>query len=191
MNKILLEVIGLTYSNSQSGAYALILGEKGSMMRLPIIIGEAEAQSIAIALEGFQNKRPFTHDLFKSFATTFDINIKEVIVNNFKEGIFYSELHCIKDDEEYILDARTSDAVALAIRFKCPIFTYQNILNEVGIIIDDDDIANEIDEEDYTGDYDRYESWELESLLKDAVENEDYATASILRDEINKRKEFH
>lgn len=160
-------------------------------MRLPIIIGEAEAQSIAIALEGFQNKRPFTHDLFKSFATTFDINIKEVIVNNFKEGIFYSELHCIKDDEEYILDARTSDAVALAIRFKCPIFTYQNILNEVGIIIDDDDIANEIDEEDYTGDYDRYESWELESLLKDAVENEDYATASILRDEINKRKEFH
>ena len=134
MNKIFLEVKGLTYSNSQSGAYALILNKKGDKMYLPIIIGEAEAQSIAIALEGHKNIRPLTHDLFMTFATTFDIDIEEVVINKFKEGLFYSELHCMKDGELTIIDARPSDAIALAVRFKCPVYTYSQVLEEAGLI---------------------------------------------------------
>lgn len=197
MNRILLNVIGLTYSYSQSGAYALILGIDSSNanccgdanLRLPIIIGEAEAQSIAIALEGHQSRRPLTHDLFKSFATAFDIEIKEVVINRFKDGLFFSELHCLKDGETCIIDARTSDAVALALRFKCPIYTYHQVMEEAGIVMDDIDTEDGLDQETTTDDgYERYDIADLESLLNDAIENEDYATASILRDEINKRK---
>ena len=190
MNKILLEVIGLTYSYSQSGAYALILGEKSnaadSKLRLPIIIGEAEAQSIAIALENYENKRPLTHDLFKALTTSFDIDIKEVLISRFKDGLFYSELHCIKNGEVSILDARTSDAVAIALRFKCPIYTVHQVMEEASIVMDDD-IDTDTDT-DIDGGYEKYDIVDLKELLNDAIENEDYATASILRDEINNRK---
>lgn len=195
MNKILLDVIGLSFSHSQSGAYALMLGEKNDRRRLPVIIGEAEAQSIAVAMENFEKKRPLTHDLFKSFATTYGINITEVVINRFKEGIFFSELHCEKDGEFSIIDARTSDAVAIAVRFKCPIYTTSQVMEEAGLIMDDIEFDNdEENEEDMLDDFgyermDRYDMQDLQQLLQDAIDSEDYMAASILRDEINKRKE--
>lgn len=191
MNKILLNAIGITYSQSQSGAYALLLEVKGEQTRLPIIIGEAEAQSIAIAIEGHETRRPLTHDLFKTFAKSFDINITEVVINRFKEGLFYSELHCIKDGEETIIDARTSDAVALALRFDAPIYANSQVIEEAGIIMDDidlDDSDSDFDTNTDT-DFERYDIKELEHLLKEAIEVEDYAKASVLRDIINDKKQ--
>ena len=201
MNKILLNVIGITYSQSQSGAYALLLEVKGEQTRLPIIIGETEAQSIAIALEGHKTSRPLTHDLFKSFAKSFDINITEVVINRFKDGLFYSELHCVKDGEETIIDARTSDAVALALRFDAPIYANSQVVEEAGIIMDDidlDDDDNDFDADtdsdtdtnsDADTDFERYDIKELEHLLREAIEVEDYAKASVLRDIINDKKQ--
>lgn len=195
MNKILLNVIGITYSQSQSGAYALLLEAKGEQTRLPIIIGETEAQSIAIALEGHKTSRPLTHDLFKSFAKSFDINITEVVINRFKDGLFYSELHCVKDGEENIIDARTSDAVALALRFDAPIYANSQVIEEAGIIMDDidlDDDDNDFDadtDSDTDTDFERYDIKELEHLLREAIEVEDYAKASVLRDIINDKKQ--
>ena len=194
MNRILLDVIGLSFSHSQSGAYALMLGEKNDRRRLPVIIGEAEAQSIAVAMENFEKKRHLTHDLFKSFATTYGINITEVVINRFKEGIFFSELHCEKDGETSIIDARTSDAVAIAVRFKCPIYTTSQVMEEAGLIMDDIEFDNDKEnEEDMLDDFgyermERYDMQDLQQLLQDAIDNEDYMTASVLRDEINKRK---
>lgn len=195
MNKILLNVIGITYSQSQSGAYALLLEVKGEQTRLPIIIGETEAQSIAIALEGHKTSRPLTHDLFKSFAKSFDINITEVVINRFKDSLFYSELHCVKDGEETIIDARTSDAVALALRFDAPIYANSQVVEEAGIIMDDidlDDDDTDFDadtDSDTDTDFERYDIKELEHLLKEAIEVEDYAKASVLRDIINDKKQ--
>ena len=189
MNRILLDVIGLTFSHSQSGAYALMLGEKHDKRRLPIIIGEAEAQSIAVALENFNSKRPLTHDLFKSFATAFDINITEVVINRFKEGLFYSELHCVKDGEESIIDARTSDAIAIALRFGVPIYANYRIVEEAGIDMDDIDFDEDEGQGEGEGEgFDRYDISELEYLLNEAIEVEDYAKASVLRDIINDKK---
>ena len=194
MNRILLDVIGLSFSHSQSGAYALLLGEKNDRRRLPVIIGEAEAQSIAIAMENVEKKRPLTHDLFKSFATTYDINITEVVINRFKEGLFFSELHCEKDGEVSVIDARTSDAVAIAVRFKCPIYTTSQVMEEAGLIMDEyENEDSEEHEENMLDDFgyermDRYDMQDLQQLLQDAIDNEDYMAASVLRDEINKRK---
>ena len=192
MNKILLNVIGITYSQSQSGAYALLLEVNDDKMRLPIIIGEAEAQSIAIAIEGHETRRPLTHDLFKTFAKSYDINITEVVINRFKDGLFYSELHCIKDEEETIIDARTSDAVALALRFDAPIYANSQVVEEAGIVMDDTDF----DDDDNDGpvpvpdsDLERYDIKELEHLLREAIEVEDYAKASVLRDIINDKNQ--
>ena len=201
MIKILLNVIGITYSQSQSGAYALLLEVKGELTRLPIIIGETEAQSIAIALEGHKTSRPLTHDLFKSFAKSFDINITEIVINRFKDGLFYSELHCVKDGEETIIDARTSDAVALALRFDAPIYANSQVVEEAGIImddidLDDDDTDFDADTDSDTNsdadtdtDFERYNIKDLEHLLKEAIEVEDYAKASVLRDIINDKKQ--
>ena len=186
MNKILLEVIGLSYSHSQSGAYALILGNKDDKTSLPIIIGEAEAQSIAIALEDIKSPRPLTHDLFKTFAQSFDINISEVIINRFKNGLFFSEMHCIKDGEESIIDARTSDAIAIALRFDAPIYARHQVIEEAGIMMEDLDSDSD---SDFDGGFERYDISELELLLKEAIEVEDYQKASILRDLINERKQ--
>lgn len=188
MNKILLEVVGLSDTHSMSGAYALILGEKNSEIQLPIIIGETEAQSIAIALENIENTRPLTHDLFKTFAQSFDINITEVVINRFKNGLFFSELHCIKDGEETIIDARTSDAVALALRFDAPIYANSQVVEEAGIILDDTDFDDDTDS-DSDSDFERYDIKELEYLLNEAIEVEDYAKASVLRDIINDKKQ--
>ena len=194
MNKILLNVIGITYSQSQSGAYALLLEVKGEQTRLPIIIGEAEAQSIAIAIEGQETRRPLTHDLFKTFAKSYEINITEVVINRFKEGLFYSELHCIKDGEETIIDARTSDAVALALRFDAPIYANSQVVEEAGLIMDDlgedfNDEDNVDNEPNSDNDFERYDLTELEQLLQEAIEDEDYAKASVLRDIINDKKQ--
>ena len=169
----------------------MLLEVKGEQTRLPIIIGEAEAQSIAIAIEGHETRRPLTHDLFKTFAKSYEINITEVVINRFKEGLFYSELHCVKDGEETIIDARTSDAVALALRFDAPIYANSQVVEEAGIIMDDidlDDSDSDFDADTDT-DFERYDIKELQHLLQKAIEDEDYARASVLRDIINDKKQ--
>src|SRR6476659_1887597 len=138
MKKMKLEIVGLSYSQTQTGAYALVLGEAKGKRRLPIIIGGFEAQAIAIELEKMSPSRPLTHDLFKSFAQTFDISVSEVLIYNLVEGIFYAKLICTDGAREVEIDARTSDAIALAVRFNCEIFTYEFILKSAGIVLDDD-----------------------------------------------------
>lgn len=191
MEKIKLEIIGISNSQTQSGAYALILGEEGKNRRLPIIIGGYEAQSIAIELEKMKPNRPLTHDLFKNFAATFNINIKEVIINKFSEGVFFARLICDGPNEAKDIDARTSDAVALAVRFNCPIYTYEPVLAAAGIVMDDVDekettepVTPRSDETEFSG----LTLEELEDLEKIAVEKEDYEKASKIRDEIQKRE---
>ena len=194
MEKIRLEIIGMSYSQSQSGAYALILGEKGGKRRLPIIIGGFEAQSIAIELEKIKTPRPLTHDLFKTFAESFHISIEEVIINKFSEGVFYAILVCSNGDLEKEIDSRTSDAISLALRFKCPIFTYENIMIAAGILIDEEterskpgqqpDILSAEEEHEYS----EYNLPDLQQMLQSSIENEEYEKASRIRDEINRRK---
>jgi bifunctional DNase/RNase len=201
MKKHKLEIIGLSYSQTTSGAYALVLGETKGKRRLPIIIGSFEAQAIAIELEKMQPSRPLTHDLFKTFADAFDITIKETIIYNLVEGIFYAKLICDKDGKALEIDARTSDAVALAIRFKCPIYTYEFILSAAGIILEESEeqetVDFEIEDEVFTDEPGETPSPDnlgslsikkLKELLKVALGGEDYEMASSLRDEIDKRK---
>jgi len=194
MDKIRLEIIGMSYSQSQSGAYALILGEKDGKRRLPIIIGGFEAQSIAIELEKIKTPRPLTHDLFKTFAESFEISISEVIINKFSEGVFYAVLICTDGKNEIEIDSRTSDAIALALRFGCPVYTYENIMVAAGILMEEDpDMAKS---EESAGDeplpeetsFSDYSMEELARLLQSSVENEEYEKASRIRDEIKKRK---
>jgi len=190
MNKIVLEVIGLSYSQSQSGAYALILGDKNSKLKLPIIIGSAEAQSIALAFEGHKSRRPLTHDLFKAFADVYLINIKEVIIDRFKDGIFYSQIVGEKDGETTSIDARASDAVALALRFGCPIYTNSLVMSEAGIVIEDIDFEDDSPNDDaYEANPAKHSVEELQKMLDEAVENEDFERASMIRDEILKIKD--
>ncbi len=191
-NKIKLNILGLSYSQTQSGAYALVLSEEEGERRIPIIIGGVEAQSIAIKLEGLEPPRPLTHDLFLNFSKTFGIEITEVIIYKLEEGIFYSELVCKKDDEIVNIDSRTSDAVALALRFSCPIYTYEEIIDKAGIVLDFD---KKEEEEKATltsrPDSTKYSSKtvdELKKLLQEAIEDEDYERASNIRDEINSRE---
>lgn len=191
-------VAGMSYSQSQSGAYALFLGVVGEDKRLPIIIGGFEAQAIAIFLEKMKPQRPLTHDLFKNFSTGFGINLKEVVINKFEEGIFYSKLVCEKDDKVVEIDSRTSDAVALALRFGCPIYADAAIVDEAGIVIEESDTEPETEEKveeqhkETTSSGNSYEDYlleELEDMLKKAIEEENYEEASHIRDEIKKRKE--
>ncbi len=195
MKKVKLEIVGMSYSQSQRGAYALILGIPGQKKRLPIIIGSNEAQAIAIELEKMNPSRPLTHDLFKNFATHFNISVKEVLINKFEEGIFYSKLICDYEGVLSEIDSRTSDAVAIALRFNCPIYAYQSIIDEAGIMLDDEPIGDDPESdkvtskpEDEVSDYSKYLIEELEDMIKTAVENENYEDASKIRDEINKRK---
>ncbi|MEZ5083197.1 MAG: DUF151 domain-containing protein [Bacteroidales bacterium] len=196
MEKIKLEIIGMSYSQSQSGAYALILGESKGKRRLPIIIGGFEAQAIAIELEKMKPSRPLTHDLFKRFADTFGVTVQEVVINKFIEGVFHAELVCLDGRKEYRIDARTSDAVALALRFHCPIYTIEKIMGAAGIIVDDKKTKKpkeEIKVENKTGiesdnPYATYTKSELKEMLQKAVEKEEYEEASRIRDEMNKRK---
>ena len=195
MKKVKLEIVGMSYSQSQSGAYALILGIPGQKKRLPIIIGSNEAQSIAIELEKMKPSRPLTHDLFANFAKHFKITIKEVIINKFEEGIFYSKLICEHDGTQSEIDSRTSDAVALSLRFRCSIYTYQSIIDEAGIMLEDDPMGDDPEaqkeaskSDDKESDFSKYQTEELEDMIKTAVENENYEEASKIRDELKLRK---
>ena len=191
MEKKLLNIHSMSYSQSQSGAYTLILQEAEGRRRLPIVIGGFEAQSIALGIERLQSSRPMTHDLMKNFAIFFGIDIVEVIINKFKDGIFYALLICKQDNKLSEIDSRTSDAVALAIRFNCPIYTYDSILQEAGIVMEDEiTIADttETAETDEDDKFSQYLTKELEKMLQEAIDKEDFERASVLRDEIKKRK---
>ncbi len=194
MDKIRLNILGLSVSQTQSGAYALVLAEENGDRRIPIIIGPVEAQAIAIQLEGLKPPRPLTHDLIKNIAIAFDIVLLEVTIYKLEEGIFYSELLCEMNGKEVIIDSRTSDAVALALRFKCPIYTSEEILTKSGIVLNSEDDFSTSDsfsgEETEPSDspFANYSAQELDEILNEAVQNEDYEKASIIRDEIDKRK---
>lgn len=207
MSLVKLTIKGISYSQTQNGAYALILSEMEGERKLPIVIGAFEAQSIAIALEKeIKPPRPLTHDLFKNFADRFEIVVKQVIIHKLVDGVFYSSIICERDKIEEIIDARTSDAIALALRFNAPIFTYKNILDKAGIYLktstskkslskrEETVIENLILGEDRESmkpskeDYKRFSLIELNKMLDEAVKNEDYEKAASLRDEISKRK---
>lgn len=196
MHKIRLNILGLSVSQTQSGAYALVLAEEGGDRRIPIIIGPVEAQAIAIQLEGLKPPRPLTHDLIKNIALAFDIGLLEVNIYKLEEGIFYSELLCEMNGKEIHIDSRTSDAVALALRFRCPIFTTEDILKKAGIVLQLEDenspVRSFADDEDVeapgSSAYAQYSLSELKEMLADAVQNEDYEKASVIRDEIKKRE---
>jgi len=196
MLKIKLNVLGLSVSQTQTGAYALVLAEENGDRRIPIIIGPVEAQSIAIQLEGLHPPRPLTHDLFKNMAQAFQIDLIEVIIYKLEEGIFFSELICEQNGTHIAIDSRTSDAVALALRFKCPIFTSEEILSKAGIVIEvtenfeEDAVSDDIELEDSQKDkYELFSQKELERLLQEAIHDEKYEVASEIRDEISRRKE--
>lgn len=205
MKKVRLEIVGLSYSQTQSGAYALVLGESTGTRRLPIIIGGFEAQAIAIELEKMSPSRPLTHDLFKAFAETFDVKVSEVLIYNLVEGIFYAKLLCNDGSRDVEIDARTSDAIALAVRFNCPIFTYEFILKSAGIVLDDDAaaaITGETEQpvpKEHTQEvkstssstneaYKEKSTEELKNMLQTALDDEQYEMASKIRDELNQRK---
>jgi bifunctional DNase/RNase len=189
MDKVKLNIVGLSYSQTQSGAYALVLGEDQGKRRLPIIIGGFEAQAIAIELEDMTPTRPLTHDLFKSFAESFEIGVKEVIIYNLVEGIFYAKLICEYNGKETEVDARTSDAIALSVRFKCPVYTYEFILSSAGIILDEEgEPTNAEDTKPKAKPKKQKSITDLETQLNDALAKEDYEKASRLRDQINERK---
>ncbi|CAM3836010.1 bifunctional nuclease family protein [Flavobacterium cucumis] len=206
MSLVKLTIKGISYSQTQNGAYALILNEVDGERKLPIVIGAFEAQSIAIALEKeIKPPRPLTHDLFKNFADRFDIVVKQVIIHKLVDGVFYSSIICERDKIEEIIDARTSDAIALALRFNAPIFTYKNILDKAGIYLsinpsettnedpDNDNILTPTDtyEEDVVVPADSYSGYSLKELyqkLDEAVQNEDYERAAKIRDEISKKE---
>ena len=194
MNKVSLEIIGMTYSESSTGAYVLILGDKNSQRRLPIVIGSAEAESIAVGIEKHKNGRPHTHDLFIRFAHEFGIEIMEVVINRFRDGVYYAMLVCKQGDDLTMVDARPSDAIAIAVRMGCEIYAYESVMEEAGIIMGD----MEKQEDEPEGDpinigakkasLDLLDLEALEDLLQEAIDNEDYQKAAEIRDEINRRK---
>jgi bifunctional DNase/RNase len=202
MSLILLTIKGISYSQTQSGAYALVLSEIEGTRTLPIIIGAFEAQSIAIALETeIRPPRPLTHDLFKTFSDTFNINIKEVIIHKLVDGVFFSSLICEKDGKEEVIDTRTSDAIAIAVRYNAPIYTYENILDKAGIYLKVEEelaIENNLEpkqeatttlefEEEEKVNYSDLSLKELNEQLDSAVADENYELAATIRDEISKR----
>lgn len=199
MKKIKLTIVGLSYSQTQSGAYALVLGEAVGKRRLPIIIGGFEAQAIAIEIEKMTPSRPLTHDLFKSLSQAYDIQISEVIIYNLVDGVFFAKILCSDGKKQIEIDARTSDAIAIAVRFNCPIYTYEFILASAGIVIEGNDFVflENIDEsgkrESTKGkgttanDYANLSDDELNALLSQAIEEEAYEKAARIRDELDKR----
>lgn len=193
--KIKLNILGLSYSQTQSGAYALVLAEEEGERRIPIIIGGVEAQSIAIKLEGLEPPRPLTHDLFLNFSKAFKVEITEVIIYKLEEGIFYSELVCIKDGEEIRIDSRTSDAVALSLRFNCPIYTFDSIIETAGIVLEESKESGtkvDVSESASSTSNDKYGNQsvdELKKSLQEAIAKEDYEKASEISAEIKKREE--
>lgn len=201
MDKIKLNVLGISYSQTQTGAYALVLAEEDGKRRIPIIVGGFEAQAIAIQLEGLKPPRPLTHDLFHNFALTFKIDILEVTIHKLEEGVFHSKLTCHNGIKTVDIDTRTSDAIALALRFKCPIYTTSEIIDRAGIVLDFEQESDEFDDSEpetekkakiqddladsKLGDINIKD---LEQLLQKSIKEEDYEKASKIRDEINRRK---
>jgi bifunctional DNase/RNase len=191
MKKIELEIVALSHSITQTHSYAVVMGEVNGLRRLPIVIGGFEAQAIAVALERMQPSRPLTHDLMKNFMMAFNFDLHEIIINDLQEGIFYSKLICSSDKDTIEIDSRTSDAVALAVRFGCPIYTYDNILDSAGILMDEDEKKKKVvvtHTDDKSDDLKKMTIPELESMLNDVLEHEDYIKAASIRDEINRRK---
>lgn len=197
MKKIKLDIVGLSYSQTQSGAYALVLGEVSGRRRLPIIIGSFEAQAIAIEIEKMTPSRPLTHDLFKSFAQAYHITVQEVIIYNLVDGIFYAKLICSNGKKNVEIDARTSDAIAMAVRFDCPIYTHEFILSTAGIVIEGNDFvylenigeaAEEKPAASGAANYASLSEEELKTKLQEALADEAYEKAAKIRDELNKRK---
>jgi hypothetical protein len=195
MKKIELEIVALSHSITQTHSYAVVLGEANGLRRLPIVIGGFEAQAIAVALENMKPSRPLTHDLMKNFMNAFGVVLQEVIISDLQEGIFYSKLVCYTDNDTIEIDSRTSDALALAVRFGCPIYTYENIIANAGILMEDSEgkkKKSELPGVEETGnnhdDLSGLTLEELQRLLNDVLEHEDYIRAISIRDEINKRK---
>lgn len=197
MKKIELEIVALSHSITQTHSYAVVLGEVNGLRRLPIVIGGFEAQAIAVALEKMQPSRPLTHDLMKNFMNAFGIDLNEIIICDLQEGIFYSKLVCSSENDTVEIDSRTSDALALAVRFGCPIYTYENILESAGILMEDTSTGKKKKtrqeatvETESTGkeDLKTMSLEDLNNLLNEVLENEDYIRAIAIRDEINNRK---
>ena len=193
MKKIGLEIVALSHSVTQSHNYAVVLGELTGNRRLPIVIGGFEAQAIAVAMERMTPNRPLTHDLFKNTLDTFDIVLKEVVINNLLDGIFYAQLVCERDGQEFVIDSRTSDAIAMAVRFKSPLYTFDFIMEQAGVVLDETEESK--DKKIITGEptnpdsYDQYSIKALKQMLQDVLDTEDYEKAAKIRDEINKRGE--
>lgn len=195
MRKIELEIVALSHSITQTHSYAVVLGEVNGLRRLPIVIGGFEAQAIAVALEKMQPSRPLTHDLMKNFMSAFNVDLTEIIISDLQEGIFYSKLVCVGENDTVEIDSRTSDALALAVRFGCPIYTYENILDNAGILMEDTSTKKKkqvtsSSEKEPTGNEDLHALSldELNVLLNEVLEQEDYIRAIAIRDEINSRK---
>jgi len=196
MKKIELEIVALSHSITQTHSYAVVLGEVNGLRRLPIVIGGFEAQAIAVALEKMQPSRPLTHDLMKNFMNAFGVELNEIIINDLQEGIFFSKLVCSTEHDTVEIDSRTSDALALAVRFGCPIYTYENILESAGIMMEETSgkkkkaVQGETVEDVRTGSEDlkAMSMEELNTLLNEVLESEDYIRAIAIRDEINSRK---
>ena len=196
MRKIALDIVALSHSVTQSHNYAVVLGEQEGTRRLPIVIGSFEAQAIAVAMENMTPNRPLTHDLFKNTLETFNIDLKEVVINNLLDGIFYARLVCLKDGEIIEIDSRTSDALAMAVRFDCPIYTYEFILDAAGVVLEEEPEENQSTvRENVPSTVGRgtslasYSVNDLNKMLQDVLEQEDYEKAAEIRDEIQRRKE--
>ncbi len=200
MQKVELEISGLSHTITQSQSYAVLLSEKHGLRKLPIVIGAFEAQAIAVAIEKVVINRPLSHDLIKNIFTIFQITLKEILIDNLQEGIFYSKLICERDGQEFEIDSRTSDALALAVRFNCPIFTYEFILDAAGAIINEPESEEEEDEDidttleslqEETAGTEELGAMSLKDLnerLKEFLDHEDYESAARVRDEIERRK---
>lgn len=197
MKKIELEIVALSHSITQTHSYAVVLGEVNGLRRLPIVIGGFEAQAIAVALERMQPSRPLTHDLMKNFMMAFNVELHEIVINDLQEGIFYSKLLCSTDHDTVEIDSRTSDALALAVRFGCPIYTYENILESAGILMEDEEKKKEevsVGSSPVTSSGEEKEDLkslsieELQTLLNEVLEQEDYIRAIAIRDELSNRK---
>ena len=196
MKRIELDIVALSHSMTQSHNYAVVLGERRGQRRLPIVIGSFEAQAIAVAMERMVPNRPLTHDLFKSTLDTFGVQLKEVVINNLLDGIFYARLVCMKNGELYEIDSRTSDAIAMAVRFECPIFTYDFILEAAGVVLEEQDEAGGggvvgTARMPANLDSDALETYPIEALkrrLQEVLEGEDYETAAKIRDELKRRE---
>ena len=195
MKKIELEIVALSHSITQTHSYAVVLGEVNGLRRLPIVIGGFEAQAIAVALEKMHPSRPLTHDLMKNFMSAFGVDLQEIIICDLQEGIFYSKLVCVSENDTVEIDSRTSDALALAVRFGCPVFTYENILESAGILMEDSgskkkkgDEQTVVSEPVGSDDLRAMSLEELNTLLNEVLEQEDYMRAIAIRDEIKTRK---